>query len=225
MFVRIASTPPDLSASVPRVNGQAREQAIRGSEYLGRQPTASSPHVRADRGRGGKRQLRLVPAPVSWDCAAQAGIGDAPALPRGPAASDWACHDHQKELARWNHQRPLVFSEPLREAVRGGPELDDRVRAVAVSAALLRPRPAHGNVHAQAGHPNDPAAGRRRCHDGCSNQSSRRRNHAHVGSLREPDMRGTHGCAQPAPDGVDTTIARRTRAVCATGSQAWRSNW
>jgi hypothetical protein len=170
----IAAPRADLSASVAGVDGQAREQTIRDSKYPGREPTTSRPRSRADRGRGGKRHLRLVPAPVGGYCAAQGGVRHAPALPEGAATADWSCHDHDEDLSGWNHQGPLVPPEALRQAVRRGPELDDRVWAVSVPAALLRPRPSGGQVHAQARNLDNPASGRRRCADGYDTQSSRR---------------------------------------------------
>ncbi len=168
------ATQTNSSASVSRVNGQARNQPIRDSKRPPRQPTTSEPHGRADRRRRGKGQLRLVPAPIGRNSPTQLRIRDAPALPERAGASHRSRHEPDKHLPARNDQRPFVLSESLRQPVRGRPELDDRVRAVSVPAMLLRPRPSRRKVHPQARDPDHVASGRRHGAARCDSQRARR---------------------------------------------------
>ncbi len=187
------STHAHSSASVLRVDGQAREQAIRDSKQPRGEPTITRPRGRADGGRGGKRQLRLVRTPIGGNSRMQLRIRDAPALPERAVASDRPCHEPDEHLPRRNDQRPFVLSESLRQTVRRGPELDDWVRAVSIPASLLRPRPARGKVHAQACDP-DHAASRRRGPNRSDNQGACR-------SCTQASSTGTarDGCKPTSP--------------------------
>lgn len=169
------ATQTNSSASVSRVDEQAREQAIGDSKHPPRQPTTSEPRGRADRRRRGKRQLCLVPAPIGRSSRTQLRVRDAPALPERARASHRPRHEPDKHLPGRDDQRPFVRSESLRQPVRRRPELDDRVRAVSVPTMLLRPRPSRRKVHPQARDPDHMASGRRHGAARCDSQHARRR--------------------------------------------------